>query len=208
MSVDSLYNPVLYLRRNALFSSSFNILYSPQAYLFTSFFAIMGFLSGKLRSKPQRKLSEPTYQTPEYGQQPALIPQKDQPKPTKYGPHFQKGPQQEEIYDRRANGERIPLGHPDLRDRAHTFHQPRQHHAYSDPFDTRPQKWSKQMTAEHGIYHIAGDRKDAQTRQNEANLHIANHARVGPRHAFNPANGPIIKTGIEAAQDLVIRANM
>ncbi|KAJ5530401.1 hypothetical protein N7527_003794 [Penicillium freii] len=167
----------------------------------------MGFLSGKLRSKPQRKLSEPTYQTPEYGQQPVIIPQKDRPKPTKYGPHFQKGPQQEDIYNRRANGGEIPAGHPDLHDRAHTFHQPRQHHAYSDPFETRPEVWSNQMRAEHGMYHIAGDRKDAQTRQNEANLHIANHARVGARHPFNPANGPNIKTGIVAAQALVIREN-
>ncbi|KAK4868397.1 hypothetical protein LT330_007119 [Penicillium expansum] len=167
----------------------------------------MGFLSGKLRSKPQRKLSEPTYETPAYGQQP-VIPPKDQPKPSKYGPHFQKGPQQEDIYNRRANGEIIPPGHPDLHDRAHSFHQPRQYHAYSDPFETRPEAWSNQMSAEHNKYHFAGDAKDAQTRQYEVDLKLANHAKTGPRHPFDPANGQKIKTGIAAAQALAIRANI
>ncbi|CAI7597532.1 unnamed protein product [Penicillium viridicatum] len=160
----------------------------------------MGFLSGKLRSKPQRKLSEPTYQTPEYGQQPALIPQKDQPKPTKYGPHFQKGPQQEDIYDRRANGERIIPGHPDLHNRAHTFHPPRQHHAYSDPFETRPQEWSNQMKAEHKLYHTAGDKDDPQARKNKAVSDATYHLKVGPKHPFIPDHGPALKVGIAAAQ--------
>ncbi|KAJ5426325.1 hypothetical protein N7465_001395 [Penicillium sp. CMV-2018d] len=168
----------------------------------------MGFLSGKLRSKPQRKLSEPTYQTPEYGQQPALIPQKDQPKPTKYGPHFQKGPQQEEIYDRRANGERIPPGHPDLHNRAHTFHPPRQHPVYSDPFETRPQEWSNQMSAEHKLYHTAGDKNDPQARKNKAVSDAAYHLKVGPRHPFIPDHGPALKVAIAAAEEIRTRENL
>ncbi|KGO40593.1 hypothetical protein PEX2_042660 [Penicillium expansum] len=167
----------------------------------------MGFLSGKLRSKPQRKLSEPTYETPAYGQQP-VIPSKNQHEPNKYGPHFQKGPQQEEIYKRRANGERIPPGHPDLHDRAHSFHQPRQHHAYSDPFETRPGVWSNQMDAKHKKYHFAGDIKDPQALQNHVDTHEAHHLRVGPKHPFIPAHGPMLKTGIAAAQAMVTRENL
>ncbi|KGO74997.1 hypothetical protein PITC_032350 [Penicillium italicum] len=167
----------------------------------------MGFLSGKLRSKPQRKLSDPTYETPAYGQQP-VIPPMTQPEQSKFGPHFQKGPQQEEIYNRRATGEIIPPGHPDLHDRAHSFHQPRQHHAYSDPFETRPETWSSQMNAEHTEYHVAGDIKDPQALQNEVDAHAAYHLRVGSKHPFIPAHGPMIKTGIAAAQAMVTRENL
>lgn len=161
----------------------------------------MGFLSGKLRSKPERKLSEPTYETP-------VARKHYEDKPGPYGPHFQKGPQQEDIYNRRANGERIPRGHPDLHNRANSFHQPREHHAYSDPFETRPKKWTNQMVAEHTKYHAAGDFKDAQTRQYEVDLHIANQLSVRPDRTFNPANGQKIKTGIVAAQALVTRGNL
>ncbi|CAI7629981.1 unnamed protein product [Penicillium glandicola] len=155
----------------------------------------MGFLSGKLRAKPERKLSEPIYETPEAYNRATQV-------PSIYGPHFQKGPQQAEIYDRRANGESIPLGHPDLRDRAHSFHQPRQHHAYSDPFVKRPKQWPNQMDAEHKKYHIAGDLKDPQALQNEIDVQTAARLRVGSRYKFEPANGQKIKAGIAATQSI------
>ncbi|KAJ5849147.1 hypothetical protein N7534_007836 [Penicillium rubens] len=149
----------------------------------------MGFLSGKLRSKPERKLSEPTYETPKYGEQ-SVARHYAQHQPSKFGPHFEKGPAQEEIYDRRANGERMLPGHPDLRDRAHSFHQPRQHHAYSDPFETRPPEWSNQMNL-----------------QNEAILKTAHDLRVGERWPFNPADGPILQTAMVAARAETMKQN-
>ncbi|KAJ6183678.1 hypothetical protein N7519_004979 [Penicillium mononematosum] len=166
----------------------------------------MGFLSGKLRSKPERKLSEPTYETPKYGEQ-SVARHYAQHQPSKFGPHFQKGPAQEEIYDRRANGERMLPGHPDLRDRAHSFHQPRQHHAYSDPFETRPPKWSNQMDAEYKQYHSSGDNKTPQNVQNEAYMTTAHRLPVGDKHPFNPAHGPILQTGIAAARAEVMKQN-
>lgn len=64
------------------------------------------------------------------------------------------------------------------------------------------------MVAEHTKYHAAGDFKDAQTRQYEVDLHIANQLSVRPDRTFNPANGQKIKTGIVAAQALVTRGNL
>jgi hypothetical protein len=174
--------------------------------LFKVFSAIMGFLSGKLRSKPERKLSEPTYETPKYGEQ-SVARHYAQHQPSKFGPHFEKGPAQEEIYDRRANGERMLPGHPDLRDRAHSFHQPRQHHAYSDPFETRPPEWSNHMVAEYQRYHYSGDNKNPQNLQNEAILKTAHDLRVGERHPFNPADGPFLQTAMVAARAETMKQN-
>ncbi|CAG8895260.1 unnamed protein product [Penicillium egyptiacum] len=163
----------------------------------------MSFFSGSSGSRPRRQRSEPTYETPPYDQQPQAR-QYVQHQQSKYGPHFQKGPMQEQIYDRRADGEKIPQGHPDLRDRANSFHQPRQHHEYSDPFKKIPQKWSKQMDAEWKSYHALSDRNEDE--DTEA-IRLAYHVGVGRKHKPHPDQGTTIKAGISASDAWAVHLN-
>ncbi|CRL26731.1 unnamed protein product [Penicillium camemberti] len=162
----------------------------------------MGLFSGKSRSKAQRQPSEPPYETPEYGQQPVMR-RTAQPEHSKFGPHFQKGPLQEQIYERRADGERIPTGHPDLRDRAHSFHQPREHHEYSDPFKKIPKQWSRQMQAEREHYHALCDRKE----EDQA-IRLADALPVGRKVKPHPNDSTVIKAGITANEAWAAHCNM
>lgn len=109
----------------------------------------------------KRHHSEPVPEAPKHeGCQP-MSRRNAQPQKSHYGPHFEKGPHQEEIFDRRAAGERFPMDHPELRDRAHSFHHPRQQHQYTVPYEKMPQPWTSLMQAEHDYYHALSDGKEA-----------------------------------------------
>lgn len=166
----------------------------------------MGFFSSSPRSKPQRKHSEPTYETPEYDQQPVSH-QYFQAKPSPYGPHFQKAPAQEHILNRRANGEKIAQGHPDLHNRAHSFHEPRQPHEFSIPYETRPMPWPAHVVAEYNEYHVFDKRKDARALEQNRTISEAKVKTVGKNTPYNPEYGKLYKDGISAAISGRIEAN-
>lgn len=111
---------------------------------------------------------------------------------------------QEEIYERRVDGEKIPRGHPDLRDRAHSFHQPRQHHEYSDPFKKIPEQWSRQMKAEREHYHALADRKDD---EDTKTIRLANQLKVGRRNKPHAEDSAVITAGISANAAWAAHAN-
>ncbi|CAP97191.1 hypothetical protein EN45_084430 [Penicillium chrysogenum] len=163
----------------------------------------MSFFTGSSSSRPRRQPSEPTYETPTYDQQPQVR-RYAQNQQSKFGNHFQKGSVQEEIYDRRADGENIPAGHPDLRDRAHSFHEPIQPHKYSDPFKKIPQQWSGQMRAERSNYHALCDRK--KDKDSEA-IRLASDLGMGRKHKARPEQGTIIKAGISGCEAWAAHSN-
>ncbi|KAJ5458684.1 hypothetical protein N7475_010072, partial [Penicillium sp. IBT 31633x] len=101
------------------------------------------------------------------------------------------------IYERRADGEVIPQGHPDLHDRAHTFHHPRQHHEYSDPFVKIPKSYSRQMVAEHNEYHVIGDDRQNTTRKKIVTAAVS--LSIGAKVEVNEHHGSFIYNAIGPA---------
>lgn len=77
----------------------------------------------------KRHDSEPAYEVREPMSRRYAQPQES----SYYGPHFEKGLKQEEIFNRRAEGDRFSRDHPELRDRAHSFHDPIRQHEYPPP---------------------------------------------------------------------------
>ncbi|KXG49251.1 uncharacterized protein PGRI_031210 [Penicillium griseofulvum] len=149
-------------------------------------------------SRPQRQQSDPIYD-----QQPA-VPEHPSLHPSKFGPHFQKGQQQEQIYLRRAEGENIPPGHPDLHGRAHTFHPPRQIHEFTDPYVKNPNRYSKQMEAERAHYKSLALRKDRET---EEAIRRATKVKIGYNNTPHEEHGLVIETALARTSSRLIQAN-
>ncbi|KAF3384112.1 hypothetical protein DPV78_012910 [Talaromyces pinophilus] len=81
------------------------------------------------------------------------------PAPSYYGPHFEKGHSQEEIWNTRQRkklwrGKKLDevAFREEFRHRTHTFEQPVQQHQYSTPYEVRPIPWTKQMSVEYNEY--------------------------------------------------------
>lgn len=153
----------------------------------------------------KRSHSEPASEAPKHEGYQTMSRRNAQSRKSHYGPHFEKGPQQEEIFDRRAAGERFPKGHSELRDRAHTFHQPRQQHEYSDPYRKVPQPWTNQMTAEHRYYHALSDSKVPKTSKEVAQK--AQRLRFGPKNPPTNQQGKDIEKALGSAQQGRVLAN-
>lgn len=115
-----------------------------------------------------------------------------------FGPHFEKGPHQEEIFDRRAGGERFPQGHPELRGRAHSFHPPIRQHTYTEPYEKVPQPWTNQMKTEHYHYKALSAGSDSTTKHKK-NVNTAKGVKVGTGHTPTKAQRDVIQKGIESA---------
>ncbi|KAJ5578277.1 uncharacterized protein N7459_007241 [Penicillium hispanicum] len=76
--------------------------------------------------------------------------QEDRRPPAYHGPHFEKGPVQEDIWNRRANGQTVTQ--QDVLGRAHSFEPPVRRHQYSDPYETRPMDFTPRMKDEYNHY--------------------------------------------------------
>ncbi|KAJ5578635.1 uncharacterized protein N7459_007599 [Penicillium hispanicum] len=81
------------------------------------------------------------------------------PKPY-HGPHFEKGPAQEELWDARGSREvwdpykpeRSVAARPETHGRAHSIHQSRMEHHYSDPYEKRPVPYTARTRADYKAY--------------------------------------------------------
>ncbi|KAJ5366763.1 hypothetical protein N7541_000704 [Penicillium brevicompactum] len=108
----------------------------------------MGFFSRQSGSKSERAPEAPEYNV-------RLAEYEAKHKPSYYGPNFHRGPEQEEIFDRRRNGEKFPRDHPELRNRAHSY-DTTDKHKVSDPYETRPLPWKNQVQADYDRYKYLG----------------------------------------------------
>ncbi|KAJ5675220.1 uncharacterized protein N7477_005154 [Penicillium maclennaniae] len=87
------------------------------------------------------------------------------PQPGKYGPAFQQGPRQEEIFDRKASGERV--SEHDLHGRNHSVHIiPK--HQLPDPYEKVPPIYTAQMKSDHNRYKDLSERPKVPVRGDQA----------------------------------------
>ncbi|KAJ5348328.1 uncharacterized protein N7506_001581 [Penicillium brevicompactum] len=115
----------------------------------------MGLFSRKSALKAERGPEAPEYNVRQ-AQREAMN------QPTHFGPNFYQGPEQQEIFDRRQNGEVFEWdkdwSHPELINRAHSYDTTVEH-KYSDPYVKRPAPWNTQMVAEREYYKDLGHGK-------------------------------------------------
>lgn len=158
--------------------------------------------------KPSWPSSEPAYEVrvPESGRRYAPL-----PTPSHYGPHFEKGPSQEEIWNTRKKKE---IWHSEkemdnlnvreeYRSRAHSFHEPVKRHQYSDPYEKRPVPWTDQMVAERDEYHRFSDVDRGVTQA----ITDAKKVRVGRKVTPIPDHGKQIMHGISIVKASRLETN-
>jgi hypothetical protein len=152
-------------------------------------------------SKPIRRRSGFAYEVwqPEYPYQVAR-----EPLPSYYGPDFKKGPAQEEVFNRRALGENSLKGHPELRNRAHSFHHPRQEHVYSNPFMKQPTPYPPQMNKDYLYYKGLSD--EVGVSENAA-IAAVSAISIGRKNTPTISQGSQIQAGIDMGAAGVIRIN-
>lgn len=125
------------------------------------------------------------------------------PAPSYHGPHFEKGPSQEEIWNTRQTKEPWQFDkkvdevafRQEYCHRAPTFQQPVQEHQYSAPYEVRPIPWTKQMSAEYDEYKIL----DGSNKVNRAGVREANKTKVGRNYVPTEDHGRAIEEGISYA---------
>lgn len=160
------------------------------------------------RKKLSQSLTEPLYEVrdPHSGRRYAPC-----PAPSYYGPHFEKGPSQEEIWNTRQRKEiwrsEKKMDEAVFRDeycrRAHTFQQPARQHQYSTPYEVRPLPWTNQMSAEYDEYKLLEQENEI----NRSGVKDAWKARVGRNHVPTVDHGRAIEAGISHANAGRIGAN-
>lgn len=152
------------------------------------------------RKKLSQSMTEPLYEVrdPQSGRRYAPA-----PAPSYYGPHFEKGPSQEEIWNTRQRKEvwhsQKRVDEVEFQDeycrRAHTFHQPVHQHQYSTPYEVRPIPWTNQMSAEYNDY----KRLEKKNEINRPPVKEAKDTTVGRKQLPTIAHGEIIESGISYA---------
>lgn len=152
------------------------------------------------RKKLSQTMTEPLYEVryPESGRRYAPA-----PAPSYHGPHFEKGPSQEEIWNTRQTKELWQSGkridevtfRQEYCHRAHTFQQPVQKHQYSTPYEVRPTPWTNKMSAEYNEYKVLED----SNKVNRAGVKKANQTQVGRNYAPTQDHGRAIEDGISYA---------
>lgn len=125
------------------------------------------------RPAPSQHKSDPEDEAPKGNLQ---YSDRQAPQPNKYGPGFQQGPRQEEIFDKRTSGERVSK--EDLHGRHHSVqfdrleeNKPKEYgsnmtpkqpvipkHQLSDPYEKIPPVYTTQMKSEYNRYKDLSDK--------------------------------------------------
>ncbi|KAJ5174468.1 uncharacterized protein N7482_000345 [Penicillium canariense] len=150
------------------------------------------------RNKRDKRASETEYDIREPRAAHADHPR---PPPSYHGPHFEKGPAQEAIWNSRRENHTVTP--EDIRGRSHSFHDPIRHHEYSSPYEKRPVPWTARMDEEYAHYR-------QQCKSNADNKRISNAAKdvkVGKNIVPEASHGSQIRDGIEKARAGIIQAN-
>lgn len=158
---------------------------------------------------PDYSRSEPGYDVQVQSQHRHTRP----PPPSHFGPHFEKGPAQDELWNARGRRDvwksENPPGPVTPREqnihRAHSFQAPIRKHEYSRPYEKRPEGgWTPQMEAERDEYHRLSDTKVEGAEKKIAHAHAE---QVGRSHQPTAAQGAVIAEGARAAKACLTRAN-
>ncbi|KAJ5439733.1 uncharacterized protein N7458_010731 [Penicillium daleae] len=123
------------------------------------------------------------------------------PLPGYHGPHFHRGPAQEDIWNQRQQN--IQISYEDIRGRSHTFHSPIEQHQYSNPYELRPGPFTKRMEQEYADY-----KKKAETcGTNRSAVKQAKNVPVGRNYVPETIHGRQIMTAVDLAIEGRIQAN-